>query len=108
MRKRTLVWVGSGITLAAMAGLAGYFARVGLDAADKLSSVIGVFVAVSGLALALYGTFAGRPSRPPPPTVSAGGTRSVAIGGDNTGTITTGDTGGTAAAGDGPAASPEP
>jgi hypothetical protein len=91
MRKRRLMWVGAGITLAAMAGLGVYFARVGLDDAGKISGVIGVFVALAGLGVAVYGTIGDRPSRASKPTVSASGSRSVAIGGDNTGIVSTGD-----------------
>ncbi|GAA3017516.1 hypothetical protein [Streptosporangium longisporum] len=44
-----------GITFAAAAAtLAVYFTRVGLEKADKLSSAIGVFIALTGLAIALY------------------------------------------------------
>ncbi|MFI6740533.1 hypothetical protein ACIBI9_47080 [Nonomuraea sp. NPDC050451] len=49
MRSGVLVWGGAGLGVAALVGLGVYFARVGLDDADKLASVIGVFVAVAGL-----------------------------------------------------------
>lgn len=97
MRKRVLVWTGTGAAVAAMAGLGVYFARVGLESADKLASVIGVFVGLIGLALAAYGLVPGRSPAAPPagpemrPDVSASGSRSVAIGGDNTGVVSTGD-----------------
>lgn len=92
-----------------------YFVRVGLDDADKLASVIGLFCAVAGLGVAIYGLRA-RPERQssepgapasgqqgpepggsasgqqsPEPGVTASGPRSVAVGGDNTGVISTGD-----------------
>ncbi|MCK2221683.1 hypothetical protein MF672_048945 [Actinomadura sp. ATCC 31491] len=98
MRKRRLVWTGAAVTVAALAGLGVYFARVGLDAADKLSSVIGVFAALIGLALAGYGALparaaraAGEAAEDEAPSVTASGTRSVAVGGDNSGVISTGD-----------------
>ncbi|MEV0379058.1 hypothetical protein [Nonomuraea sp. NPDC050643] len=110
MRKRVLVWSGAVAAVAAMVGLGVYFTRVGLEDADKVASVIGVFVALVGLAVAIYGLRGGRspeaagtdpgPSPGPgsgsgsgsaQPNVSAPGTRSVAIGGDNTGVVSTGD-----------------
>ncbi|WP_171064571.1 tetratricopeptide repeat protein [Actinomadura soli] len=47
-------WAGVGATITAVAvvGLGVYFVTVGLDAADKLASVLGLFVATSGLVLA--------------------------------------------------------
>ncbi|MBW8482616.1 hypothetical protein [Actinomadura parmotrematis] len=47
-----------------------YFAAVGLDKADKLGSVIGVLIAVVGLALAAYGLLT-----PQPPDSAAAGRR---------------------------------
>jgi hypothetical protein len=55
MRGRVQVWAGAGIAVAALTGLVVYFARVGLDEADKLASVIGLFVAVAGLVVAIVG-----------------------------------------------------
>lgn len=40
---------------AALLGLGAFFVRVGLERADQLSSVIGVFVGIIGLVLAAYG-----------------------------------------------------
>ncbi|SEG57675.1 hypothetical protein SAMN05444920_103255 [Nonomuraea solani] len=98
MRKRVLVWSGAVVAVAALAGLGVYFVRVGLEEADRLASVIGVFVALAGLAVAIYGLAGGRtpedtPQEPetPRPDVSASGPRSVAIGGDNSGVVSTGD-----------------
>jgi hypothetical protein len=48
--------------VAALAGLGVYFATAGLDKADKLASVIGVFIAVAGLGVAVYGLIAERRS----------------------------------------------
>ncbi|GAA1635505.1 hypothetical protein GCM10009733_035780 [Nonomuraea maheshkhaliensis] len=109
MRKRVLVWGGAVVAVSAVAALAVYLARVGLDEADKLASVIGLFVALAGLGISIRGLTGGRPgddpTSPPPPVsdgaapgqdvsapgVSASGPRSVAIGGDNSGIISTGD-----------------
>ncbi|MEV4169445.1 hypothetical protein [Nonomuraea sp. NPDC049709] len=97
MRKRRLVWGGVVVAVVAMAGLGVYFVRVGLEHADKLASVIGVFVALIGLVIAVYGVVGERAGDQPvqeaevKPDVSASGSRSVAIGGDNSGVISTGD-----------------
>ncbi|QFG24169.1 hypothetical protein [Actinomadura sp. WMMB 499] len=55
------VWGGATITVAAVAGLAVYYAVVGLEEADKLGSVVGSLVAVVGVAVAAYG-LAGAPA----------------------------------------------
>ncbi|MEV5894562.1 hypothetical protein [Nonomuraea fuscirosea] len=132
MRKQVLVWGGAVVAVAAIVALAVHLSRVGLDEADKLASVIGLFVALAGLGVSIRGLTGGRrgddPSTPPPPApdvaasgpnasapvpdaatsppdvpasrpdvsasepgVSASGARSVAIGGDNSGIISTGD-----------------
>jgi hypothetical protein len=71
MRGRVLVWVGAVIAVAALVGLGIYFSRVGLENADKLASVIGVFVAVAGLGATVYGLIADRQR-------SGGGVRQLA------------------------------
>lgn len=53
MRVHIARWAGAALITGALAGLAAYFSAVGLEKADKLSSVIGVFVALTGLALTL-------------------------------------------------------
>ncbi|GAA2206115.1 hypothetical protein GCM10009850_015730 [Nonomuraea monospora] len=91
MRKRGLVWGGAAVAVVAAAALIWYFVRVGLDEADKLASVIGLFCTVAGLAVAIYG-LRDRPAQADEaPGVSASGPRSVAIGGDNSGIVSTGD-----------------
>ncbi|MEU8362714.1 hypothetical protein AB0C27_42545, partial [Nonomuraea sp. NPDC048882] len=62
MRGRVLVRAGAAVAVAAMAGLGVYFAKVGLDEADKLASVIGVFLALVGPAMSVYGLVVGRRS----------------------------------------------
>ncbi|MFF0526696.1 hypothetical protein ACFYTC_49110 [Actinomadura nitritigenes] len=92
------VWVGAGVTALALMGLAVYFGVVGLDRADKWASVIGAFVAVIGLVLAVQGRLAGRgggdgesDGAPAPGGPVASGERSIAINGDNPGIASTGD-----------------
>lgn len=83
------------VAVAALAGLGVYFTLVGLEKADKLSSVIGLFVAVAGLGVAVYGLVTDRKSsgggEDTPHCVSASGERSIAIGGDNSGPVSSGD-----------------
>ncbi|UBU18089.1 hypothetical protein [Nonomuraea gerenzanensis] len=94
MRGRVLVWAGAVIAVAALAGLGVYLAGVGLDEADKLASVIGLFVAVAGLGVAAYGLITDRKSsgggKDTPQRASASGERSIASGGDNSGTTFSG------------------
>ncbi|MEV1205641.1 hypothetical protein [Microbispora rosea] len=54
------VWGGAGVAVAALAALGVYLSHVGLDKADKLASVIGLFVALAGLGAAVYGLLAER------------------------------------------------
>jgi hypothetical protein len=42
-----------------------YFTVVGLDKADKLASVIGAFIGIAGLSLAIYGTITALRSESP-------------------------------------------
>ncbi|QYC39251.1 hypothetical protein Nocox_08130 [Nonomuraea coxensis DSM 45129] len=100
------MWIGAAVAVAALTGLGAHFARVGLDEADKLSSVIGGFAGLAGLALAAYGLLPAQPGNRPArgpgrgpekspgaasPGATASGPRSVAVAGDNSGAITTGD-----------------
>ncbi|MEN3539804.1 hypothetical protein AAH991_32170 [Microbispora sp. ZYX-F-249] len=55
MRGWRPVWGGGGVAVAALAALGVYLSQVGLDKADKLASVIGLFVALVGLGVAVYG-----------------------------------------------------
>lgn len=56
------VWGGAGVAVAALAALGVYLSQVGLDKADKLASVVGLFVALVGLGVAVYGLIAERRS----------------------------------------------
>ncbi|MEV5411537.1 hypothetical protein AB0K60_22205 [Thermopolyspora sp. NPDC052614] len=100
MRGRMWIWVGATVTMAALTGLAVHLAWVGLDDADKLASVLSLFVGVAGLGVTIYGLVTDRksgnggheaPSPQDRPNVTASGERSIAIGGDNTGIVSTGD-----------------
>ncbi|WP_182876871.1 hypothetical protein [Microbispora sp. H10670] len=62
MRGAVPVWGGAGVAVAALAGLGVYLSRVGLDKADKLASVVGLFVGLAGLGVAVYGLVAERGS----------------------------------------------
>ncbi|MFI0486800.1 hypothetical protein [Actinomadura sp. 9N215] len=89
-----------------LAGVGVVFVVVGLDRADKIASSAGFFVGVAGLVVAVYGVILARRATPPPPPQSpeptppkpsapgqapASGERSVAIKGDNSAPIVTGD-----------------
>ncbi|MFI1415010.1 hypothetical protein ACH4Y0_34525 [Streptomyces sp. NPDC020707] len=68
MSRRTRMAIGIALGGAALLALGVLFVRVGLERADQLSSVIGVFVGIVGFALAVYGVVGARNgSRPPAP-----------------------------------------
>ncbi|MFF5114047.1 hypothetical protein [Streptosporangium sp. NPDC000509] len=66
MSRRALTWSGVAVTLVALAALGCYFIAVGLDRADKLASVLGAFVGLLGLGLAIYGTVSSHPEAAQP------------------------------------------
>ncbi|MEV4364552.1 tetratricopeptide repeat protein, partial [Nonomuraea sp. NPDC049625] len=93
MRRRVPLWAGSMVAVAAAAGLAVYLVRVGLDDADKLASVIGLFVAVAGLGVAGYELATGRSAEQKREQLdgpSALGQPSIAVQGGNAGIVSTG------------------
>jgi hypothetical protein len=82
MSSRVAKWTGGVLGIAAGVGLVVYFVVVGLDKADKLASVIGVFLGLAGIALASYGVVVDRAlpgstsvstSAPPAPIDPPGG-----------------------------------
>ncbi|TDC55474.1 hypothetical protein E1281_12165 [Actinomadura sp. KC345] len=76
MRRRALTWGGGIVAVAAAAGLGWHFAAVGLDRADKLASVIGAFVGLTALGVAVYGALSGGgPGGRPGPGQHVGRTR---------------------------------
>ncbi|WP_051760050.1 hypothetical protein [Herbidospora cretacea] len=60
MRGGWLVWIGAAVAVAALAGLGFYVARVGLEQADQLASVLGLVVAAAGLGITVSGLVAAR------------------------------------------------
>ncbi|MFC4115127.1 NACHT domain-containing protein [Nonomuraea zeae] len=60
MPSRGMVRAGAALAGCAVVALAFYFTTVGLEAADQLASVFGVFIALAGLGLSVVGLFAGR------------------------------------------------
>ena len=65
--KRGLVWASAVVGGLAIAGLGVYFVVVGLDRADKLASVIGVFATLIGLGLSASGAVLTRHGAAPRP-----------------------------------------
>lgn len=55
MSGRVIALAGGAILSLAAVGMAIYFGKVGLDNADKLASIIGLFVAIIGVALTVSG-----------------------------------------------------
>jgi hypothetical protein len=80
MSARVAKWVGGALTTISVIGLGAYFARVGLDKADKIASVTGAFIGLAGLALTIYGIVTGSPSQarqqPTPATRTSGAVHS--------------------------------
>ncbi|MER7211917.1 NACHT domain-containing protein [Streptosporangium sp. NPDC000239] len=60
MRRRVLTQAGLALFVGAMAGMLLYFWRTDLETADQRASVLGLFVAVAGLALTVHGTLRDR------------------------------------------------
>ena len=90
------VWAGAVVGVLALVVLGVYLGTVGLDKADKWASVIGLFVAVAGIGIALYSLVAGRHSdsnQPGSDAVGPSGDRSVTIDDENSGISSTGDGG---------------
>jgi hypothetical protein len=58
--RRIAAWAGSILGGLAVAGLGVFFVLTGLDRADKLASVIGVFVGLIGLTISVYGVVLAR------------------------------------------------
>ncbi len=77
MSSRVAKWGGCALALTSVIGLVLYLSHVGLDKADQLSSVLGMFAGLAGLGLAIAGFVTGRrgptstsavpPTSPPAP-----------------------------------------
>ncbi len=63
---RVLTWAGGIAALGAGSALAVYLSTVGLDKADKLASVIGLFVGLAGLGVGVWGLLLDRRQEPAP------------------------------------------
>ncbi|MFE7542942.1 hypothetical protein [Streptomyces platensis] len=55
MTGKLQAWAGGAVAVLAVGALAGYLVAVGLDNADKVASVVGLFVALAGLAVSAAG-----------------------------------------------------
>jgi hypothetical protein len=91
--QRTALRVGTALFGLALLGMGAYFVIIGLDQADKVSSVIGSFTGLLGLALSIYALIASR-STPSGTAANPSGGHTVSggkIDGDN---IQIGPTGG--------------
>lgn len=72
MTRRVLGWCGLGVAVTAAVALAVVFVIVGLHEADRLASVVGAFIGLAGLVVAVFGlATSGRSS--PGTGVSPGG-----------------------------------
>lgn len=77
------MWAGGVVAAGAVAGLAVYFAMVGLEQAGKIATVLALFAALAGLVMAIPGIMEIRRNKrsplprksdpPSPPTASPGG-----------------------------------
>ncbi|WP_433229668.1 hypothetical protein [Actinomadura formosensis] len=63
MTRSAVAWAGGLVTAMAFGGMAVYFAVVRPDDADKSASMIGLFAAVAGMGVAVYGAVAARRAR---------------------------------------------
>ncbi|MGI5159544.1 hypothetical protein [Microbispora sp. CA-102843] len=69
---RVLTWAGGIAALGAGSALAVYLSSVGLDKADKLASVIGLFVGLAGLGVGVWGLLLARRQEAHAPASGAG------------------------------------
>ncbi|MEO3812247.1 hypothetical protein ABGB17_24890 [Sphaerisporangium sp. B11E5] len=70
---KAAIWAGGVLFAGAVVAMGVYFARVGLENADRTASVVGAFVGVAGLAVTLYALVNGsRTPAPPPPDAEDG------------------------------------
>lgn len=94
--RRVVGWVGGIIATATTLVLVLYLASAGLDKADKLASVLGLFIGLAGLAAAIYSLAGNRSSSDTPHLRdSAHPTTSDASAGDVHNTISGGTVRGT-------------
>ncbi|MET7400419.1 hypothetical protein ABZS66_43725 [Dactylosporangium sp. NPDC005572] len=82
--RRALVWVSVVVGGLVLVGLGTLFVVLGLARADQLASVIGAFVGLTGLPVAVYGVVLARralPSQDGAPLAAGAGTAPPAAGG---------------------------
>ncbi|WP_067467592.1 hypothetical protein [Actinomadura macra] len=100
MTGRGAIWAGGLVAVAAVVGLGVYFAVAGFRLVDTVG-IVGAVLGIAGMAMAIRAIIVERRraeggERPgggasTTTNVQASGERSVAIGGDNSGIISTGD-----------------
>ncbi|MCD0451939.1 hypothetical protein LO762_22480 [Actinocorallia sp. API 0066] len=90
MSLRTIIWSGILVVAATIFGLAVYLLSVGINQADKLASIIGALIGLTGLAVSTYGYLLRKREYPAPGrgVASSGG---IAVGGDIHGIVSTAD-----------------
>lgn len=93
MRGRVLTWAGGITALGAGAALVVYLSSVGLDDADKLASVIGLFVGLVSLAVGVWGLLLTRREHARTPASGTGAPGNGAANGAAAGTGTRTETG---------------
>ncbi len=64
MKSRVMIWGGITVTVLACIGLGIYFGFAGLSKATDLSGIIGMFVAVAGLGVSLWGVITAKSAEP--------------------------------------------
>ncbi|TQS31031.1 hypothetical protein [Microbispora sp. KK1-11] len=77
---RVLTWAGGIAAVGAGSALAVYLSTVGLDKADKLASVIGLFVGLAGLGVGVWGLLLTRRQETAPTPASDAGRMNNAVG----------------------------
>ncbi|WP_153534465.1 hypothetical protein [Actinomadura macrotermitis] len=68
LSRRVVAWAGAVAGGVLLVGLGVVFVLVGLDKADKISSTLGVFIGLIGLALSVYGVVLARRALAQQPT----------------------------------------
>jgi hypothetical protein len=77
MRGRVLKWGGGLVTAVTAVWMGIYFAEVGLGAASQVAGVVGAFIGLAGLAVAVYGTASAKTDHKEPGPPPGQGTRDV-------------------------------
>jgi hypothetical protein len=84
--RKTASWSTTVVTAIALVGLGVYFARIGLERADKIVAVLGGLAGLAGLGVAVVGIILARSDTTPPAEPPIGDGRQVvtrsSVGGD--------------------------